>query len=260
MRQSRHAGGLSTARLRAGSRRWRVHAANSVFTCINAAGRSYRGSIRTSAADLEIDRDGHTVFGDRTVRPFSEDWTFQRSPGAVTDNKPSTLECTCPGCDAPVALTQIGECHYCKAAVTSGIFDWVVSRIDPVESTSVVGVGLNGANPIAGNRRGSAQTRCTRRIEASAGARAVGRWRSASWADRGGQRYAQGGGRHSGEIPRRPWGIGSGARTTGRGLVQGEKRHSSRPIEEGRHDLESQLEADHPQTLRAKTALARFRA
>jgi len=27
-------------------------------------------------------------------------------------------------------LTQIGECRYCKAAVTSGKFDWVVSRIE----------------------------------------------------------------------------------------------------------------------------------
>jgi hypothetical protein len=29
-----------------------------------------------------------------------------------------------------LALTQIGECRYCKAAVTSGRFDWVVSRIE----------------------------------------------------------------------------------------------------------------------------------
>jgi hypothetical protein len=31
-------------------------------------------------------------------------------------------------------LTQIGECRYCKAAVTSGKFDWVVSRIAQEES------------------------------------------------------------------------------------------------------------------------------
>ena len=29
-----------------------------------------------------------------------------------------------------MSLTQIGECRYCKAAVTSGKFDWVVSRIE----------------------------------------------------------------------------------------------------------------------------------
>ena len=29
-----------------------------------------------------------------------------------------------------MSLTQLGECRYCNAAVTSGKFDWVVSRID----------------------------------------------------------------------------------------------------------------------------------
>jgi predicted lipid-binding transport protein (Tim44 family) len=86
--------------------------------------------LSAAAADFEVDKDGRIVFGDRTVRPFSEDWTFQRSVGVATSNKPGTLENTCPGCGAPVALTQIGECRYCKAAVTSGKFDWVVSRIE----------------------------------------------------------------------------------------------------------------------------------
>jgi hypothetical protein len=89
-------------------------------------------TVRMSAvaADFEIDRNNQIVFGDRAVRPFSEEWTFQRSVGVATSNKPGTLENTCPACGAPVALTQIGECRYCKAAVTSGKFDWVVSRIE----------------------------------------------------------------------------------------------------------------------------------
>jgi hypothetical protein len=29
-----------------------------------------------------------------------------------------------------VAVTQTGECRYCKAAITSGKFDWVLSRIE----------------------------------------------------------------------------------------------------------------------------------
>ena len=86
--------------------------------------------ISAVAADFEIDKDNRIVFGDRTVRPFNEDWTFQRSIGVATSGKPGTLENTCPSCGAPVALTQIGECRYCKAAVTSGKFDWVVSRIE----------------------------------------------------------------------------------------------------------------------------------
>jgi predicted lipid-binding transport protein (Tim44 family) len=85
--------------------------------------------ISAAAADFEVDKDNHIVFGDRVVRPFTEDWTFQRSVGVATTQKPGTLENTCPSCGAPVSLTQIGECRYCKAAVTSGKFDWVVSRI-----------------------------------------------------------------------------------------------------------------------------------
>jgi predicted lipid-binding transport protein (Tim44 family) len=89
-------------------------------------------TVRMSAvaADFEVDKDNKIVFGDRTVQPFTEDWTFQRSIGVATTNKPGTLESTCPSCGAPVSLTQIGECRYCKAAVTSGKFDWVVSRIE----------------------------------------------------------------------------------------------------------------------------------
>jgi predicted lipid-binding transport protein (Tim44 family) len=86
--------------------------------------------IAASSADYDVDRDGRIVFGDRTVRPFVEEWTFQRSVGTATTNKPGTLENTCPCCGAPVALTQLGECRYCKAAITSGKFDWVVSRIE----------------------------------------------------------------------------------------------------------------------------------
>ena len=100
--------------------------------------------VSAAAADFEVDNQGKIVFGDRSVRPFMEDWTFQRSVGVATSNKPGTLENTCPSCGAPVSLTQIGECRYCKAAVTSGKFDWVVSRIDQEdEASSGTGTSLN---------------------------------------------------------------------------------------------------------------------
>ncbi len=100
--------------------------------------------ISAAAADFEVDKNDKIVFGDHMVRPFMEDWTFQRSVGVTTSNKPGTLENTCPSCGAPVSLTQIGECRYCKAAVTSGKFDWVVSRIDQEEHASAgTGVSLN---------------------------------------------------------------------------------------------------------------------
>lgn len=95
--------------------------------------------ITAAAADFEVDKSDKIVFGDRSVRPFNEDWTFQRSVGVATSNKPGTLENTCPSCGAPVSLTQIGECRYCKAAVTSGKFDWVVSRIEQEDADGTGG-------------------------------------------------------------------------------------------------------------------------
>jgi predicted lipid-binding transport protein (Tim44 family) len=101
--------------------------------------------ISAAAADFEVDKDNRIVFGDRVVRPFTEDWTFQRSVGVATTQKPGTLENTCPNCGAPVSLTQIGECRYCKAAVTSGKFDWVVSRIAQEEMFGADAGPLQGA-------------------------------------------------------------------------------------------------------------------
>jgi predicted lipid-binding transport protein (Tim44 family) len=102
--------------------------------------------ISALAADFEVDQANNIVFGDRSVRPFVEDWTFQRSVGVATSGKPGTLESTCPRCGAPLALTQIGECRYCKAAVTSGKFDWVVSRIDQEDEAGAgTGASLDGA-------------------------------------------------------------------------------------------------------------------
>jgi len=101
--------------------------------------------ISAAAADYEVDAQGRVVFGDRSVRPFSEEWTFQRSVGVATTNKAGTLENTCPNCGAPLALTQIGECRYCKAAVTSGRFDWVVSRIEQEDDIARAG-GSGGSS------------------------------------------------------------------------------------------------------------------
>jgi predicted lipid-binding transport protein (Tim44 family) len=97
--------------------------------------------ITAASADYEVDNTGRVIFGDRSVRPFTEDWTFQRSVGVATSSKAGTLENTCPSCGAPLALTQIGECRYCKAAVTSGKFDWVVSRIEQEDGTGAFNGG-----------------------------------------------------------------------------------------------------------------------
>jgi predicted lipid-binding transport protein (Tim44 family) len=106
--------------------------------------------IIAESSDYEVDPTGRIVFGDRSTRPFAEEWTFQRSVGVATSAKPGTLENICPNCGAPLALTQIGECRYCKAAVTSGRFDWVVSRIEQEEDVARAnGIGQDVGTQVA---------------------------------------------------------------------------------------------------------------
>jgi predicted lipid-binding transport protein (Tim44 family) len=89
--------------------------------------------IDATCADYEVDEvTGHIVFGDRTPEPFVEFWTFQRSVDARSGGA-DLLDKHCPNCGAPLAVNAVGECRYCKVAVTSGKFDWVLSRIEQAE-------------------------------------------------------------------------------------------------------------------------------
>jgi len=112
--------------------------------------------ITASCADYEVDQSGRVVFGDRAVRAFSEEWTFQRSVGVASSGKPGTLENTCPRCGAPLQLTQIGECRFCKAAVTSGKFDWVVSRIEQEDDSESSGDGGSDVGAMIARQVGGA--------------------------------------------------------------------------------------------------------
>jgi predicted lipid-binding transport protein (Tim44 family) len=94
--------------------------------------------VNATCSDYEVDEtSGKIVFGDRRPEPFEEYWTFQRGVGVQTTGKAGTLEKQCPNCGAPLKVTAIGECTYCKAAVTSGKFDWVLSRIEQPEDVAL---------------------------------------------------------------------------------------------------------------------------
>lgn len=87
--------------------------------------------IDARAADYEIDeRTGATVFGDHRPAEFSEYWTFERTAGTVTPASGGILNQVCPVCGAPLSINEIGDCDYCGSAVTSGRYDWVLSRIE----------------------------------------------------------------------------------------------------------------------------------
>ncbi|TMC08947.1 MAG: hypothetical protein E6J41_11820 [Chloroflexi bacterium] len=86
--------------------------------------------MTATCADYEVDEQtGRMIFGSKSPSQFVEYWTFQRSTGVQTTDR-SILDRVCPNCGAPLEINQVGECRYCKAAVTSGRFDWVLSRIE----------------------------------------------------------------------------------------------------------------------------------
>jgi len=91
--------------------------------------------IDATCAEYEIDdTTGKIIFGDKHPNPFAEYWTFQRGVGVATTGKAGTLEKQCPNCGAPFNVNAVGECTYCKATITSGKFDWVLSRIEQPEN------------------------------------------------------------------------------------------------------------------------------
>jgi hypothetical protein len=88
-------------------------------------------TVRIFASSLDYtlaDATGAVVGGDRSKpRAYTEYWTLIRGRGV---KGPAKTEPKCPRCAAPADVTVTGECKYCKAKVTSGSFDWVLSRIE----------------------------------------------------------------------------------------------------------------------------------
>ena len=82
------------------------------------SGRDY--TVRQSTGDV--------LSGDpQADRAYSEYWTLIRSAKARGTPR---LDHNCPGCGVPLALNMAGECEHCGAHVTSGEFDWVLSKIE----------------------------------------------------------------------------------------------------------------------------------
>jgi inner membrane protein import complex subunit Tim44-like protein len=76
--------------------------------------------------------DGALVSGSRTTaREYSEYWTFMRSREPTA---PKADAAQCPNCGAALAISMAGSCEHCSVKVTSGRFDWVLSRIEQDEA------------------------------------------------------------------------------------------------------------------------------
>jgi hypothetical protein len=78
-----------------------------------------------------VNEAGEVVGGSRSEpRAYSEYWTLIR--GSSRSGAPRA-EPVCPNCGAGLNINMAGQCAYCRAKVTTGEFDWVLSRIEQDE-------------------------------------------------------------------------------------------------------------------------------
>jgi predicted lipid-binding transport protein (Tim44 family) len=84
--------------------------------------------------DYTITMDGSKIVSgsNKKLRRWSEYWTFIRNRNAKP--APSRADLNCPNCGAPLKVNVTGICEYCHGKVTSGEFDWVLSKIEQDES------------------------------------------------------------------------------------------------------------------------------
>jgi len=88
--------------------------------------------VFATGIDYTISDEGKLLSGHRSrPRTYSEYWTLIR--GSLRRGEPRR-DNTCPNCGAPLRIGMTGQCEYCRIKVTSGDFDWVLSRIEQDES------------------------------------------------------------------------------------------------------------------------------
>lgn len=94
--------------------------------------------VFASCLDYTLDADGSVVAGTRDKRrDYSEYWTFIRG---VATKGTARSDGACPSCGGPLTgINMAGKCGSCGAKVTSGEFDWVLSRIEQDEVYEAVG-------------------------------------------------------------------------------------------------------------------------
>lgn len=88
--------------------------------------------VRATGLDYTTDEAGQVRSGSRSrTRSYTEYWTLVR--GRATTGPPRT-DTSCPRCGGPMAVNMGGNCEHCGAHVSSGEFDWVLSRIEQDEA------------------------------------------------------------------------------------------------------------------------------
>jgi hypothetical protein len=88
--------------------------------------------VFATGRDYVVDGKGKVVGGKKSKdRDYSEYWTLIR--GSKVRGAARTAP-ACPNCGAPLAISMAGSCAHCQAHVTSGEFDWVLSKIEQDDS------------------------------------------------------------------------------------------------------------------------------
>jgi hypothetical protein len=88
--------------------------------------------VFASCIDYTLDQEGKVVGGSKKkTRDYSEYWTFIRGAKVTGAARADTA---CPNCGAAVEkINMAGNCESCSTKVTTGEFDWVLSRIEQDE-------------------------------------------------------------------------------------------------------------------------------
>jgi hypothetical protein len=87
--------------------------------------------VYATCRDYTLDAEGEVVGGSRSKpRNYSEYWTLIRAAKAKGKAR---VERECPNCGAALDVNMAGHCTSCGVAVTTGDFDWVLSRIEQDE-------------------------------------------------------------------------------------------------------------------------------
>jgi len=83
--------------------------------------------------DYTVNQAGKIVAGSKNnLRRWSEYWTFIRNRTAKPHEERGALNC--PNCGASLKVNAAGICEFCGGKITSGDFDWVLSKIEQDES------------------------------------------------------------------------------------------------------------------------------
>ena len=88
--------------------------------------------INANSADYDVDALGSVIRGDGNPWDWTEDWIFQRPSTFVTGLPGTITSQTCPNCGAGVNVDITSICPFCDAAVISGKFGWLLTRIDRI--------------------------------------------------------------------------------------------------------------------------------